>query len=141
MICDKSYFSKFCDLIEDFNFIEMLDNPKRTFTVYAPTNDAFNRMPDDYDLYGLSTVVRHHIKSGRAFEFDELVCDKFYNTIGTENTQIQCTTLNTANGQKLRKFSVGLGNVAEGNKPKIDRTPFEASNGNIFEVNEVILPG
>ena len=101
------------------------------FTVFAPTNAAFDKLPEDQlnallqpeNRDQLRSILTYHVVPGRVMAAD------------IAGKQLQA---DTANGQKLPIDATG-GAVQAGNATVI-KTDITASNGVIHVVDSVILP-
>ncbi|XOV94446.1 MAG: fasciclin domain-containing protein [Bacteroidota bacterium] len=96
------------------------------FTVFAPTNDAFNNLPDgvlDYLLDNptvLAGVLQYHVVSGKV-----LSTDLTTGTVATLNGDIE---VNVGSGVTIN----GTANVVTAD--------VEATNGVVHIINEVLIP-
>ena len=112
------------------------------FTVFAPTNDAFNNLPDGTleslllpeNIGTLQSILTYHVVAGR-FMAEDVV-----NAINDNGGQLTVTTLQ-GNDLTLKMWE---GNVyvkdATGNKAKVIITDVETTNGVIHAINNVVLP-
>jgi uncharacterized surface protein with fasciclin (FAS1) repeats len=98
------------------------------FTVFAPTDDAFAKLPDGTveallaDPEKLASILTYHVVAGRVMAAD---------VVGIESAK-------TVNGQSL-KVMVKDGEVWIDNA-KVIKTDIEASNGVIHVIDTVVLP-
>ncbi|MEL7531773.1 MAG: fasciclin domain-containing protein [Bacteroidota bacterium] len=115
-------------------FVDILsgDGP---FTVFAPTNDAFQALLDsnedwnelaDIPVETLDAVLKYHVISGANVQSDELTNEQEVNAI--EGT----LTVDLTDGAKLKTSS--------GQSVEIIITDVQAINGVVHAVNEVLLP-
>jgi uncharacterized surface protein with fasciclin (FAS1) repeats len=112
------------------------------FTVFAPTNDAFAKLPDGTvetllkpeNKEGLKNVLTYHVVAGKFMAADVV------KAIQSNNNAF---SVQTANGQKLT-LSLVDGSVmvkdANGNSAKVTATDVAASNGVIHVIDSVVLP-
>ena len=112
------------------------------FTVFAPTNDAFNNLPDGTleslllpeNIETLQSILTYHVVAGK-FMAEDVV-----NAINDNGGQLTVTTLQ-GNDLTLKMWE---GNVyvkdATGNKAKVIITDVETTNGVIHAINNVVLP-
>tara|TARA_B100002019_G_scaffold3696_1_gene3067 strand:- start:373 stop:879 length:507 start_codon:yes stop_codon:yes gene_type:complete len=112
------------------------------FTVFAPTNDAFNNLPDGTleslllpeNIETLQSILTYHVVAGK-FMAEDVV-----NAINDNGGQLTVTTLQ---GNDLT-LKIWEGNVyvkdATGNKAKVIITDVETTNGVIHAINNVVLP-
>jgi hypothetical protein len=97
------------------------------FTVFAPTNDAFNALPLGVlqyllsDIPALSEVLTYHVVSGKAMSSD------------LTNNQVLTTLL----GETL---TVKIGTDVMINDAKVVMPDIEASNGVIHVIDKVLVP-
>lgn len=129
-----SRFSILTDAINKAGLAEALEGPG-PFTVFAPTNDAFNALftqlgvtgVNDLSAEALTPILLNHVVSG--------------NVKSTDVTTGYVSSLNnTAPGQNMVKvFTEKSGNVmVDGSKVII--ADVTASNGTIHAIDKVILP-
>jgi hypothetical protein len=136
----------------EIEIINNYDRPpydaERGFTVFAPTNQALELIPDDVkdeiaklflvgDDVGLD-IVLNHIIPGRVLSFSEVVCGRTYGMLNAEDTLTVCPFETQTT---IEKQQVGNGNIKANGYPTI-QSPFDkkCSNGIIHAVSEVILP-
>ena len=112
------------------------------FTVFAPTNDAFNNLPDGTleslllpeNIGTLQSILTYHVVAGKFMAKDVV------NAINENGGQLTVTTLQ-GNDLTLKMWE---GNVyvkdATGNKAKVIITDVETTNGVIHAINNVVLP-
>lgn len=112
------------------------------FTVFAPTNEAFAKVPEatlnsllqPENKEALTDVLTYHVVAGKVMAADLIQLIK-------ENGG--CTKFETVNGGKLQA-KVMDGNVflidENGNKSKVTVTDVKASNGVVHVIDTVVLP-
>lgn len=112
------------------------------FTVFAPTNDAFEKLPDGTldallkpeNKQTLSKILTYHVVAGKFMASDVLEAIKNSNN---------AFTVKTVQGSELI-LSVEDGNVmltdTDGNKSKVTATDVKASNGVIHVIDSVVMP-
>ncbi len=112
------------------------------FTVFAPTNDAFAKLPagtvetllKPENKEGLKNVLTYHVVAGKFMAADVV------KAIQSNNNAF---SVKTANGQSLT-LSLVDGAVmvtdAKGNSAKVTATDVAASNGVIHVIDAVALP-
>tara|TARA_B100000989_G_C19359546_1_gene392647 strand:- start:95 stop:601 length:507 start_codon:yes stop_codon:yes gene_type:complete len=112
------------------------------FTVFAPTNEAFENLPDGTlesllnpeNLETLQSILKYHVISGTYMAEDVV------NALNENDGQFNIETLL---GQELT-VKLWEGNVylkdANGNKSQIIITDVTTSNGVIHAINNVVLP-
>lgn len=126
MIVADERFSTLRDLLSDAELTEVLMS--NDYTVFAPTNAAFEGVdPDQLALIAsnpdtLKQVLLYHVVSGK---------------LNAEDLKAG-TQLRSAEGASLDLSMEGTGVMV--NTAMIDGAAVTASNGNIFAINEVLLP-
>ena len=127
LACDDKRFSTLCTLIAEYGLADDLSSG--LWTIFAPTNDAFNSAPPLKD--DITFILTEHVIANAMITAEDLVC--------TEKTEM-------ANGKKTRTvckngvtYQKGSGNSDEV-RPEIIETNIEACNGIIHVVDQVILP-
>ena len=113
-----------------------------TYTVFAPTNAAFDKLPDGTletlttdDTEKLGSILTYHVVEGNT--------DAAALTAAIEAAGDEGYTLTTVNGAELTATLDG-GNVvltdAAGNTATVTQTDVEASNGVIHVIDTVLMP-
>ena len=112
------------------------------FTVFAPTNDGFNNLPEGTletllkpeNKETLQSILTYHVVAGKFMASDVV------KGINDNGGQFSVTTLQ-GNDLTLKLWE---GDVyvkdAKGNKAKVIITDVETSNGVIHAINNVVLP-
>ena len=112
------------------------------FTVFAPTNDAFNNLPDGTlstllqpeNQETLQSILTYHVVAG------QFMAEDVVQAINDNGGQF---TVETLQGGELT-LKLWEGNVyvkdTSGNKAQIIITDVETSNGVIHAINNVVLP-
>ena len=112
------------------------------FTVFAPTNDAFNNLPDGTlstllqpeNQETLQSILTYHVVAG------QFMAEDVVQAINDNGGQF---TVETLQGGELT-VKLWEGNVyvkdTNGNKAQIIITDVETSNGVIHAINNVVLP-
>ena len=112
------------------------------FTVFAPTNDAFNNLPDGTlstllqpeNQETLQSILTYHVVAG------QFMAEDVVQAINDNGGQF---TIETLQGGELT-LKLWEGNVyvkdTNGNKAQIIITDVETSNGVIHAINNVVLP-
>ena len=112
------------------------------FTVFAPTNDAFNNLPDGTlstllqpeNQETLQSILTYHVVAG------QFMAEDVVQAISDNGGQF---TVETLQGGELT-LKLWEGNVyvkdTNGNKAQIIITDVETSNGVIHAINNVVLP-
>ena len=117
-------------------------NSEGPFTVFAPTNEAFAKLPEGTvenllkpeNKALLSSVLTYHVVAGKFMAADVL------KAIADNNGKFVITTVN---GEELTAYTK-KGKVmlkdAKGNTSTIILTDVEASNGIIHAIDSVVMP-
>lgn len=112
------------------------------FTVFAPTNDAFNKLPEGTiptllkpeNKGQLTTILTYHVVAGKLMAEDVLAAIK--KSGGS-------ATVETVSGNQLTAM-IKDGNVVlkdeNGNMSTVVKTDVDASNGVIHVIDSVVLP-
>ena len=134
-------FSTLVAAVQAGELVEALSS-EGPFTVFAPTNDAFNNLPDGTleslllpeNKETLQSILTYHVVAGK-FMAEDVV-----NAINENGGQLTVTTLQ-GNDLTIKMWE---GNVyvkdANGNKAKVIITDVETTNGVIHAINNVVLP-
>lgn len=99
------------------------------FTVFAPTNEAFAKLPEGTvesllaDIPALTKVLTYHVVAGKVLAADV----------------VGMTSAPTVNGQEV-KIAVVEGSVRLNDASTVTATDIEASNGVIHVIDSVLLP-
>ncbi|WP_291430248.1 fasciclin domain-containing protein [Deinococcus sp.] len=126
MIVADARFSTLRDLISDAELNEVLMTTD--YTVFAPTNEAFEKVnPEQLALIAsnpevLKQVLLYHVVAGKL----------------TGKDLASATQLRSAEGESLNLKLNGTSQTV--NTAMIDGAAIEASNGNIYAINELLLP-
>ena len=133
--CSQSDFSTLCSLLNSTGLSEAVDDPTAIFTVFAPTNEAFDAIASVLPTLTEQDVVYvllYHVTNGEVLAGD-LVCDGEVTMVNELPTTTTCTTDGGI-------FQVGTGNTDPLTSPRIVLTDIRACNGIIHVVDNVILP-
>ena len=120
-------FSTLVSLVKKAGLVGTLSG-KTNYTVFAPTNAAFNKVPKKTlnalaaDKAMLRKVLLYHVLPGKV----------------PAGKVVKTESAKTAEGSKVT-FSV-RGNNAFVNKAKITKTDIRCSNGIVHAINAVLLP-
>jgi transforming growth factor-beta-induced protein len=107
-----------------------------TFTVFAPTNDAFKNLPNGTldallkDIPALKNILLFHVVSGRAVFSTNLKCTRKLRMATGKNSRTVC--------QNNKKFQKGAGNPRS-KMPEILTPDIKACNGVVHLVSQVML--
>ena len=134
-------FSTLVTAVQAADLVDALssDGP---FTVFAPTNDAFNNLPDGTlstllqpeNQETLQSILTYHVVAG------QFMAEDVVQAINDNGGQFTVETLQ--GGELTLKLWEGNVNVKDtnGNKAQIIITDVETSNGVIHAINNVVLP-
>lgn len=138
---NNEVFSTLVTAVKSAGLVETL-NGTGPFTVFAPTNDAFSRLPEGTleallkpeNKPTLTKILTYHVVSGK-FMAEDVV-----KAISENNNEF---SVKTVQGSTL-KFSLQDGNVVitdtDGNQSKVTATDVKASNGVIHVIDNVVMP-
>ena len=112
-----------------------LSNTDATFTVFAPTNEAFSALLtelkvaslDDIPTATLSKVLLYHVKSGKASASQ--ITTGYYSSLSAGPTD----------GSFLSMF-INMSSATINGRSKITKTDIMANNGVIHVIDKVLLP-
>lgn len=138
---ENDNFSTLETAVKAADLVETL-NSEGPFTVFAPTNAAFDKLPagtvesllKPENKEKLKSVLTYHVVSGEFKAVDVI------NAIGENNGSF---TINTVQGGTLTASLEGENVVltdANGNKSKVVLTDVDASNGIIHAIDTVVMP-
>jgi transforming growth factor-beta-induced protein len=108
-----------------------------TYTVFAPTNDAFKSLPSGTldallkDIPALKNILLFHVVSGRAVYSKNLKCTKLLRMANGKNSRTVC--------RNNKKHQKGAGNSRD-KMPEIISPDIKACNGVVHLVSQVMLP-
>ena len=128
-----------CDAIQIAGIEDTLRND--TWTIFAPTNDAWASMPPDVinalfgdalvgDVSGLNDLMDFHAVQGQELESTDLLCDGETLMSNDEFSVTIC--------EGDRVYQVGMGNSVDA-YPEITVANIEACNGVVHLVSEMML--
>ena len=112
------------------------------FTVFAPTNDAFNKLPEGTlgtllqpeNIGTLQSILTYHVVAGKFMAEDVI------NAINDNDGEFTVTTLQGNDlTLKLWEGSVYVKDT-QGNKAKVIIADVDTSNGVIHAIDTVVLP-
>ncbi|MGB5190081.1 MAG: fasciclin domain-containing protein [Robiginitalea sp.] len=134
-------FSTLVTAVAAGDLVETLES-EGPFTVFAPTNEAFAKLPEGTvesllkpeNKEGLKKVLTYHVVAGKFMAAD---------VVKAIQSNDNAFSVRTANGQSL-VLSIVDGAVmvtdANGNSAKVTTTDVGASNGVIHVIDSVVLP-
>ena len=126
-------FSTLLTALEQENLLEVLDNLSSEFTVFAPTNEAFNVLLESLEisveellaLPNLSDILLYHVLAGTVL-FDDAVdsAGQVIETLNEDNIGISFTndSLNINTAQVIAPFDL------------------TGANGVVHKINQVLIP-
>jgi uncharacterized surface protein with fasciclin (FAS1) repeats len=133
--CSLPDLSSLCDLIGVFELEETLSTG--TWTVFAPTNDAFAAVADaiaGLDPAVILDILLFHTVQGTAVMSSDLVCDGSLLMSNGQQSQTICDE------EAGSIFQTGPGNSADA-LPEIDPADIPVCNGVVHVIDNVMLPG
>jgi uncharacterized surface protein with fasciclin (FAS1) repeats len=110
-----------------------------TYTVFAPTDDAFENLPSGTldallkDIPALKNILLFHVVAGKKVYKKDLKCSRLVKMANNKSSRTVCRK----NGTQL--FQKGAGNPRS-KMPEIITADIKACNGVIHVVSEVMLP-
>jgi uncharacterized surface protein with fasciclin (FAS1) repeats len=131
IVCSLQSFSMLCSLLEETALLDDLDDG--LWTVFAPTNEAFNKAPPIPD--DLTNVLLGHTISNELVMYEDLVCTQKIEMTNSKLTRTVCGSGTTSG----KTYQNGRGND-DNQRPEIIDYNSIACNGIIHVVSEVILP-
>lgn len=111
----------------------MLDG-NDVFTVFAPTNEAFEKFPEDLDSINAETltdILLFHAVAGKEVYRKDLVCQGLLEMANGVDSRTVC--------DGPERYQKGAGNP-EGRVPYLIESDIPACNGIIHKVDDVMLP-
>jgi len=124
---DAGMFNTLVTAVKTAGLVETLSG-EGPFTVFAPTDDAFAKLPEGTveallnDVEKLTSILTYHVVAGKVMASDV----------------VNMTSAKTVNGQSLT-ITVKDGNVMVDNA-KVIKTDIVCSNGVIHVIDTVVLP-
>lgn len=121
-------FSILADLLKEYNLVEPLSG-KGPFTVFAPTNAAFNDLLKNVDLgdIDVAAVLKYHVVEGSAIKAADFKDGQTPETLNGASILVD-----TATGVEI-KDSTGV-------PAKVVIADNEASNGVVHVIDKVLIP-
>ncbi len=115
-------------LINHAGWTGAFDSPNKSFTVFAPTDDAFGRLPK-------GTIEQLFKPESKEMLYDILA----YHVIGGSVTSGSLTNgpVKTKNGLPLE---ISLGQGVRINSANVSQADINASNGTIHVIDQVLIP-
>ena len=118
---------------EAAGLVDALSDKDAELTVFAPTDNAFKKLPDGTveDLLKpenkdkLAAILKYHVVKGKVMASD---------VVGLDGEEVE-----TLGGKKFM-VNVVDGKVRLNGKVKVTKTDIEASNGVIHVINQVLMP-
>ena len=141
-IAQAAGFTDLAAALTEAGLVSALQSPNGPFTVFAPTNEAFQALytalgvegPAEVDDDLLSNILLYHVVNGRVFSTDLM-------------DGIEAATLSSAQGAGTTLISVSVGEtVSLGDyepdlaDPVVTTTDVLASNGVIHVIDAILLP-
>lgn len=143
LICATNSFQNFCNALDYSGLDEKLDRDTPHYTVFVPSNSAFQEFYnecdiDDYEDLALNTLkdlLLYHVHQDDIIDKDDLQdrCGDLLEMKNGGDTRTICED----SGNKI--FQKGDRNSAD-EKPRIISFDIDACNGIVHVVNRVMLP-
>lgn len=140
VVCSTPEFEALCSLVNAADLYEILNSS--TLTLFAPTGEAFDNLPDELinaalsDINLLTFVLSGHAVSNQEILTSDLSCEN-----GPIDSLIMANDeVTTVRCDEKITFVVGGGNVNPSSFPQVIGPNGAACNGIIHAINEVILP-
>lgn len=143
MVAEKQDLSTLLTALETAELVDVL-NEEGPYTVFAPTNEAFENLPEGKldellkpeNKAELAGILKYHVISGKVYASD-LEADKGFETL--EGTELKVKVKDTERGYMDEEQKEGKKKVMV-NNAKIIESDIEASNGIIHFIDGVITP-
>jgi len=119
-------FKTLCAAVQAAGLVDTLKG-KGPFTVFAPTDEAFGKLPKGTvesllkDIPKLTSILTYHVVAGKVMAADVV------KLTSAKTVQGQSVTIDTKNGVSI-------------NGAKVVKTDIAADNGVIHVIDSVILP-
>lgn len=119
-------FNTLVAAVKAAGLVETLKSPG-PFTVFAPTDDAFNKLPEGTvdsllkDIPQLTKILTYHVVSGKVLSSDVVKLDKATTVEGSD------LKIDTSSGVKVNEATVVTPDI-------------QADNGVIHVIDSVLIP-
>lgn len=144
VMCDDPDFSIMCQLLETAGIGDYLSG--ESWTLFAPNNAAFLRLPPDYvealtdDEVVLGRLLMFHLVENEILYKDDLPCVAGHNLIGMANGKDSRTLCkDDENRLPIPTIQRGKYNDPEEGAPRFVDFDIEACNGVVHELDGVLL--
>ena len=127
--CAEGAFSILCTLLQDSALLDDLSDG--LWTVFAPSNAAFDDAPPFSSDTDIEEVLLGHVVANAEINFEDLECKKLIEMTNGKNTRTVCKNGIT--------YQNGRGNDDD-RRPEIVESNIMACNGIVHVVDQVILP-
>lgn len=141
LICKGGRTSTLCSLLAltDLDEVFLSESNETDFTVFAPSNQAFDRLGADTVAFllqpsqsaTLTDIVLFHVSDEGAFNSTDLDCTSLLSMLNGKDSRTKC--IGTS------KYQSGGGNTPD-SQPAIVIPDVEACNGMVHIVDNVMLP-
>jgi len=123
-------FDTLVGALESINFVDALSEPAGTFTLFAPTNEAFASLPDGMiacllkpeNMDTLTNILEYHVVEGQQLLSSDLSNDMAITTFNSEHVVVD------------------LSDGFEINDSIVSTPDLEASNGVVHAIDSVLIP-
>ena len=139
LVCQTQGLEILCKLLKSTGLDHALGNPYENFTLFAPTNEAFEKLKDAFAKLTpeeAAYALLYHVVNDLLFSYDLTCAPKEGSHVEMANGMITRTECS----KDGRTFQVGTGNTGK-YWPRIIAVDMQACNGVVHAVNDVILPG
>jgi len=144
IICSLQNTVTFCEMVEELEatnaeFSEKLSGGT-TFTVFAPTNEAFGNVTEQLDQLSekeKEEIILFHFNEGSVMTYEDLECTMTLMSLSGDTSRTKCRRKSVG---VYAKHQRGSGNEKLEQFPRIDSKSKEACDGIIHRLDHVMLP-
>ncbi|KAL7563122.1 hypothetical protein ACA910_012305 [Epithemia clementina (nom. ined.)] len=136
LVCQKRELTTLCRVLHDTGLDLVLNKDQDEYTLFAPTNGAFAKLPAakaPRDLDGALNILLFHAVAGSVYYASDLNCTQLLTMANGKNSRTVCRK------QEGRVFQKGGGNNRQ-KMPEIIEANLNACNGVVHVVDQVMLP-
>lgn len=136
-VCDSAnagLFSTLCEAVVTADLGDALSSG--TWTLFAPTNDAFDNMPTPIPSSRLTELLTFHVAAAsEAIMSSDLICKETLEMGNNKNSRTVCDN----NQNPTTKAQRGADNVDEAS-PTLIQADYPVCNGVVHIIDNVMLP-
>ncbi len=144
IICTLQNTATFCEMVtklEETNLMlsEGLSGAT-SYTVFAPTNEAFLNITEQLDQLSekeIEEIILFHFNEGSVMTYEDLECTMTLKSLTGDSSRTKCRRKSPG---VYAKHQRGLGNEKLDDFPRIDSKSKEACDGIIHRLDHVMLP-